>query len=211
MRLVRTAVAAAAGLSLVVVGTSGAATKPVCNLVTDAGGDATGAPVTGTPGVTPNGAAYDITSLDVANDKANFTGVIRVTTLSKTSSNAPTGLHWTVGFAVAGETYQLSAHNDPAGGETYELDSVDVPNNSYSMLSEATGVLDIAKNEVRISVPVSAIPTKVTSGSKITDITGTTGAYYSVPLVVSAEDGTDTAAGGSSYVAGAKSCVTPGK
>lgn len=212
MRLVRPALAVAVVGSLAAAGIASAAPKPkpVCNLVTDAADDATGAPLAGTPGVAPNGPAYDITSLDVASNATTLTGVVRVKALSKTSSTAPSGIHWTIGFTVAGSDFQLSAHNDAADGEAYELDSVDKAGQTYDKIADATGVLDVATNEVRISIPASALGVKLT-GQKVTDIAGTAGAFYNVPMVVSGEDATDTATGDAAYTAGALSCVTPGK
>lgn len=232
MRLIRPCVAMTVGLSLVIAGSAGAAkkpppVKPVCNLVTDPSGDANLDPATGKNAVGPSVPAYDITSVDVANNATTFTGVLRVLTLAKKDNYAPTGIHWTVDFTVGDTQYLLSATEAVVGTSGAELDYIsDVKNNLYTKIADATAVFDTTANEVRLSVPVTAIKEKLTPGvTLVTALGATAGRSYAVPgppsdvappFVVkgdsaTAQDASDVATGTLTYKAGAKSCVTPGK
>lgn len=224
MKLVRTAAAAAAGLSLVIAGNSGAATKPACMLVTDAAGDsngiALGSPVPATSGG-PTTDALDITSVDVASDAKNVTAVLRVKKLAATSSSAPTGLGWTVNFTVNATTFSFAAHSNPVGTVTFDAAHSSVGTNSLYGAG-VTGVFDTTANEVRISAPVSLlVQESFKAGAKITEIGGIAGQDIAIPdatglfgggaILEGTVNNADVTTAGQDYVAGKTSCVKPGK
>ena len=226
MRLVRLATCTALAGSLLVVGTGHAAVKPVCNLVTDAAGDAKQVnaqppvPATTLPAGSSDD-AFDITSLDVATDKSVVTGVIRVKALSASSQYAPMGSSWFVSFAVDGATLTLGAHASATGTITYDGSYASATGGSLYP-GALTGAFDKVKNEVRITAPLSLFAAQATikSGTKLTAISGAAGQEVAVPEATGAFGGgtffsdansTDNAGGGQDYVAGTKSCVIPGK
>ena len=226
MRLVRLATCAALAGSLLVVGVSEAKTKPVCNLVTDAAGDANQLnalpPVPST--TIPAGSsddAFDITSLDVASDKTNVTGVIRVKALSASSQYAPMGSNWSISFTVDAATLTLAAHASATGTITYDGSYAAATGGSLYP-GYLTGAFDKAKNEVRITAPLSlfAAQASIKSGTKLTAISGSAGQEVAIPeatgklgggTFLSDANSTDTAGGGQDYTAGASSCVVVGK
>ena len=107
--------------------------KPVCNLVVD---PATDGPPTGD-------ASLNIVSADVATNATTITAVIRVQKLSDPDLMAPQGRFYELQFT--GTSQQIGvpiyAMLSPAGN-TFEGGA-------------GTGVVDVAKNEIRISVPLS--------------------------------------------------------
>lgn len=107
--------------------------KPVCHLVTDPKGDA---PPTGD-------SSLDIVSADVATNARTITAVIRVAKLSNPDTMAPEGEYYAFNFtAGAGQGgHSLYAMLSPVG-------------NSFEG-GAGTGVVDTAKSEIRISVPLS--------------------------------------------------------
>ncbi len=198
MRLVRTATALALTGSLFAVGASQAATAPVCKLMTDAEGDVTAV----------QSKNLDIVSGDIASDSKNLTGVIRVAGLSSSDSTAPSGFGHQVRFNVDGGAvpFYFLASNEPSpiGSLTFEYGTVD--GNILTKVGDAVGVVDTKANEIRMSAPTSVFGVK--AGSKITGMQAVTQRRFVVLLSggdSSAIDDTKT------YIAGTKSCVTPGK
>lgn len=212
----------AVGAWLAVAAPAGARppTRPaaVCNLVADPTGDALTSPTAYVP-VLPRGSsddAMDITSADVATGGGMLTGVLRVKKLSATSSNAPMGMTWRVGFTAGRFSFTLAAHAGPTGSPAFDA--------AYSSLSggatyayDATGVLNMATNEVRITVPLSLLApqTNIKPGTTLSGITGETASEIRVPNVkgslgFSNRHSVDLAAGETNYVAGQMSCVKVG-
>ncbi len=203
----RVLTAAAIVLASVLTPVAEAATKPkaVCNLIVDAKGDGA------------YGGSLDIVSADIATDTKKITAVIRVASFAETNSQAPTGQEWYMHFQIPGSSTEsflsyLSTPTDKSFGYG-EVNAVTGVNNG---LGEATGVADRAKNEIRITAPISSwAGAKAPAGAKITAITAE--AYWfqgvSVPGVVSGGrlDASDDGAAKTSYTSGAKSCVVVGK
>ena len=199
------------------------APKPVCQLVKDAKGDATYNNV-------PGDSSVDITSADVASDGKTITGVIRVDKVVNPNPQAPAGQAWFVKFNVKGapEILFLSARAYPTGdkfvfGYTAPDPNTDV-NTSYT-LGTATGVIDTAKNEIRISTAAAGFKVakaNIVKGAKLSGLLADSWRIAGQGAVPSQEVGParaplggfllpfDSATGGS-YVVGTKSCVALGK
>lgn len=226
MKLVRPAVALATLACLAGGVTANAATKPkpVCNLVPDASGDANGVDLGSPVPATTAGSsipALDITSVDVASDKKTITAVVRVKQLSAKSSTAPTGMSWNAQFTVGETTFFFGAHANPTGALSYDAAYESTGTNSLYANGSVTGVFDSAKNEVRITAPISLLEQEsIKLGTKITAIEGATGPEIAIPDATGLFGGgailegntyiSDTASGGKDYTSGALSCVKPG-
>ena len=200
------------------------AAKPVCNLVSDATGDAS---VSGVPG----GAGDDITSADIASDGKTLTGVVRVAGLAANDPEWLNGRAYFADFSVPGseDVLFVQARAYPTGVIwSYGYSGVDPTsgvNTSYT-LGSATGVIDVAKKEVRISAPVKGFVTgakaKLAKGVKLKGLGARIYRQGGQGLVPSQEvAGTRVPlsglnvlldeASGSSYVVGTPSCVAVGK
>lgn len=211
MRAVRPALVLALASSLLGVGAAHAVTKPkpkpVCNLITDGSGDASlQAPI-------PSDDSLDIVSGDLASDAKNVTAVIRLKDLAATSPAELTGRNYYFLFSVPTAVNPIYfSYESDATGETGNFGAL-VPDDAtgvgtYTRSGEATASLVPAKNEIHLSVPVSALSGlgKVKPGAKVTGMTISTTAVLGV-LVADI----DTAEAAKSYKAGALSCVKPGR
>jgi hypothetical protein len=219
MRIARPVVCLAAVAALVGAGTAGAAVKkpvvkPVCNLVTDPAGDAS------LQDPLPVDDGEDIVGGDVASDAKNFTAVIRLKDVSS-SGLGQLGRDIQMQFDLAGAVakvwigYTTSAY----GGDAFQYGLIAQGEGGVtSPTGDAVGIIDTAKNEIRMTVPVSALNGlgKAKPGAKVSNISVTgsqlvglapnpTGTYGFESLAV------DEAAATKSYVAGQLSCVKPGK
>lgn len=207
----RTALATSLVATVALAGGAAAAPKPVCNLMSDPKGDASFLDTL------PNDRSLDIVSADVASDAKTLTGVLRVDAFSAVSPTSPLGRGYYVMFNAPKAEFPiyLNVQITPdvtrfAWGTRETLAS---GNGSYVRKGEATGVIDAAKNELRISVPLAdvAAVTKLTPGTKLTALTASTtsviGTSASGGLVATVDD----AAGSKAYLVGTPSCVAPGK
>ncbi|MDX6197657.1 MAG: hypothetical protein QOJ79_808 [Actinomycetota bacterium] len=218
----RPAVAVLFASSVVVGGVAHAApakVAPVCNLVEDAKDDTFALRYqetihdVGGPGLYgPAEPALDIVSADVAADAKTITAVLRVNKLAKSASSAPGGLSYRVQFSAPGESDEnmyLSAATTGAA-DTFAAGTRAITANLSTKLADATGVFDLAKNEIRISVPLATFAAQ--------------GVKVGTPLSFSGLDQTSarlTPTGSSSfadvalsekgYKVGTPSCVVPGK
>ena len=215
--------------SLLLLGVAGHATaapakKPVCNLVSDATGDAN---VNGVPG----GAGDDIVSADFGSDAKTLTGVVRMAGLAANDPEWLNGRAYFAEFTAPGspDVLFVQARAYPTGViYSYGYSGVDPTsgvNTSYT-LGQATGVVDVAKKEVRISAPVKGFvegaKAKLAPGATLKSIGARVYRQGGQGLVPSQEvAGTrvplsglnvllDDATGGT-YVMGTKSCVVVGK
>ena len=159
MKLVRPAVAAALGAGLVLAGTAGAVTKPVCNLVTDASGDATGFVVTSSP--LPNDATLDILSADVATNAKNFAGIIRLAAVGKDSTSMQDTYY--LNFSANGTKYFVSANYDGTTATFTAGDFSGTPAGSRHSIGSISGKVDAASKTVSFSAPLSTWGLKGTS------------------------------------------------
>jgi hypothetical protein len=179
--------------------------KPVCNLVTDASGDAKDVGGTNDP-------SMDILSADVATNAKYITAVIRVAGLSTgTDSQAASGREWDVAMALPGASngqLVLGVQTGPFG--TRDADNLG---------GKAT--LDTAHHQIVITEKLSAIKTfhaHIVSGKtrlsqfrvgahSIVQLPAVGGLWASTsPLGAPQDDATSNA----TYLAGSPSCVKPG-
>ena len=194
------------------VASAKSAPAPVCNLVTDPAGDAS---------VDPAGAAaddgLDVVSVDIASDKNNITAVIRVKKLDTSAAR-----NWTAVFSADGTDFSLAGHITAAGTQVFDAAYAGATGGSIYGPG-TTGVFDTAKNEVRITAPLSLLSEQATikpGKTKVTGIGATTGAELLVPDVSGTFGPTlfsyspinaDTTDAGKDYLAGSASCVAVGK
>lgn len=199
---------------------------PVCNLVVDEKGDAKYNNV-------PGAAGDDIVTADLANDATTITGVVRLAGMSANDPQAPLGRNYSVLFTAPGSADLLfmSARTYPQGPKFvygYQAEDPNTGVNTNFSLGDASGVVDLAKGEVRISVPikgyVDGAKAKLAPGAKLAGLTASVdriGGQGFVPSQVLVP-GTprvplggfllpfDNATGGS-YLMGTPSCVAVGK
>jgi hypothetical protein len=217
--------------SLVLVGCAGMAAaapkaKPVCNLVSDAKGDATYNNVPGADG-------DDIVSADIASNGTTITSVLRAAAISANDPQAPLGRNYTVLFSApgSGDLLYLSARTYPQGTKFlfgYQAMDPNTGVNTNYALGDATGVVDTAKGEVHVSVPIKSFvdgaKAKLAPGAKLIGLSATVDRIVGQGFVPSQSPAPgaprvplggvllpfDNAAGGS-YVMGTPSCVVVGK
>lgn len=214
MRIARPVICLALAASLAAVGVAGAATrpkpKPVCNLLTDAAGDANSFLVAN-PGlpVPPSDDYLDVLSGDIATDARTLTAVLRMKAVGS-DATAPTGSTVYFNFFVGDAQYFVNAVLDGSGGATYNYGDF-TGTSGRKTLGVATGFIDPAKKEIHISVPVSAFPASIKSGTKITQLTALGQRFFGTAAAGGLTPTADEAASAKTYVAGSLSCVKPGK
>jgi hypothetical protein len=203
-------------------------TGPVCNTITDPAGDTFAVRSQDGEGVYgPQDDSLDVISGDLASDGKVVTAVVRIKKLSRTVSTSPTGLTASLGFLIGGSNTQVRLYAVLVSGqadrfEVGSLASDAVPNTPSTYVGEAKGVVDLAKNEVRITAPAALLapfgdlkpgtplfPNEAESATVargVPAITTTPGQPMSTrgPFA-------DIAAGGKAIKVGAPSCVVPGK
>jgi hypothetical protein len=186
--------------------------KPVCKNLSDDKGDVVFAQASDATAY--EDAALDIVSADLGSNAKTITAAIRVAKLSvpATTSAATT---YELRFSLpAGDPVFVLWANVPANGAaaTYGVGTVGDPTGQAAVdlatsTGTATGTVDLAHNEIRISAPLSAIAgakngLKASLDQAVAKRT-VPGQYYGR----FADDGT----GSKRYVLGTLSCVTPGK
>jgi hypothetical protein len=220
VKLVRLAVATALGASALVGVQANAAPKPPpCKIVTDAAGDATLL-----PGAGPTSNSLDITSADVASDKKRITVVIRVKKLATSDpAFSPTGQRWNFTFTADTQELTFTALTDPTGKPTFQASYLDPVQGGSIYGGGVTGVLDLAKNEIRMTAELDLFAAQATikAGTKLTELGADAGAIIAVPdlaglfgggsLLTLNPPANDSAESTKTYVAGSKTCVTVNK
>jgi hypothetical protein len=196
----RTALAVTAAASVALAGGAAAAPAKVpCNVITDGTGD-----------VTAPSANLDIVSADVSSDAKKLTGVIRVAKLANSDGTAPTGFAYNFRFKVAGSAVQYyllaSSEPSPIGATTFEFGTIET-GNALTPIGDATGKIDLAANEVRITAPTSFGDVKIKPGTKLVDLQAVTQRRFVVLLSGADSTVIDQS---KSYVAGTRTCVKPG-
>lgn len=206
MKTVRLALAASIAASLLVAGVAQAA--PVsCKLVLDPAGDA-GATTAASGG--PSDDALDIRYLDLASDGKKITGVFGLTKPAVNAASAPNGYQLLLNFDVPGfaNPVYLNASSGRAG-LSFNFGQDD-PTTGLDTLGAATGVLDAAKNEIRVTAKLSdmkAAGVNLKAGQKLTGINGISSRDLVAFIVFADRANTDP----KDYTVGAKSCVAVGK
>lgn len=191
-------------------GASAAPAKP-CNLMVDPAGDASFL------GAAPNDRSLDIRSADVATDAKTLTGVLRLDAFSAVSPGSPLGRGYYVQFNVPGASFPIYLNLQITPDLTrYTWGTLEtLPNGSgrYVRKGDATGVVDGAANELRVSVPLSALATvtRIKPGTKLSALTATTTSVIGTSASGGLVATVDTAESSKSYITGSPSCVVPGK
>lgn len=204
--MIRLALAAAAATSLIAAGAASAA--PVsCKLIVDPAGDA-GATTAVAGG--PSDDALDIRYVDLATDGKKITGVLGLTKPAVNAATAPNGYQLLLNFEVPGfaNPVYLNATSGRAG-LSFNFGQDD-PTLGLKTLGAATGVLDTAKSEIRITAKLSdlkAAGVNLKPGQKLTGINALSSRDF--VLVITFADRANTDA--KDYTVGAKSCVAVGK
>lgn len=127
------------------------APRPVCNLVTDPGGDVTPS----APGVDNND--YDIRSADIATDAHRLTAVIRLASLAPEDPKSAMARDYELDFTANGSTFALQA-SLLTGGDSFEaaVYSTSAAGGRYGTdLGAMSGVVDTAHHEIRMTAPLS--------------------------------------------------------
>jgi hypothetical protein len=209
MRITRPAVCFALAASLVGAGAADAAVKPkpkpVCNLITDAKGDAALSTAQPTP---PQEDGLDVVGGDLAGNSKLLTGVIRLASIAKPAT-APLGYGALLTFRApdsATDLY-LRVASSPLLGDSAEF-GYDDDVNGLTSLGDATVTTDAKKNELHITAPLSGFDGHGTikSGTKLSSMAIRTSRDWGVLLTYA-----DEAVGSKTYAVGTLSCVTPGK
>jgi hypothetical protein len=169
---------------------------PVCNLIVDEAGDATGTGIadTSTPSSDAN---LDIISADIASNATTVTAVVRLSALSASDQAAPTGQKYTVSVSVGESQLTLQAQISPMGNSFGTSGGV-----------KGSGVVDEAAKEVRISAALADLPVKIPPGTPMTALAANS--YRSVGTTDVVLGRADNAASTKSYVAAYPSCVKVG-
>jgi hypothetical protein len=199
-----------------------------CNTITDPAGDTFAVRSQDGEGVYgPQDDGLDVISGDLASDGKVVTAVIRVKKLSRTVQTSPTGLTASLGFLIGGSSTVVRLYGELISGQPDRFEvsataSDAVPNTPSTFVGAATGVVDLAKNEVRITAPAALLapygalkpgtplfPNEAESATVargVPAVTSTPGQPMSTrgPFA-------DIAAGGKATKVGAPSCVVPGK
>jgi hypothetical protein len=209
-----------------------AAAKPACHIITDPAGDTFAVrtqndPPAGDPHYGPQDDSLDVVSGDLASDGKVVTAVIRIKKLSRTVQTSPTGITASLGFLIGGSDTVVRLYAVLTTGQTdrFEVSAISsgaLANTPATYVGDAHGVVDLAKNEIRITAlgtllapygtlkpgtPLfpnenesATVGRNVPSGTKTQGQPMTTRGPFA-----------DIAAGGKAIKVGAPSCVVPGK
>ncbi|MBK5305119.1 MAG: hypothetical protein JJD92_00370 [Frankiaceae bacterium] len=229
----RLALVPAIALVALVSPMANAATKPAkvapsCNTITDPAGDTFAVRSQDQQGAYgPQEDGLDVTSGDLASDGKVVTAVVRIAKLSRSIALSPTGMSAGIEFTIGGSDtiVRLQAVLVTGQADRFEVTSIAadaVPNTPSTYVGAATGVVDLPKNEVRISAPVALLAPfgPVTKGTKLFPgdaQSATTGRATPVSTTTPGAPAStrgafaDVAIGGKPVVVGAPSCVVPGK
>lgn len=130
--------------------------KPVCKVVQDAKDDATETLETDSP----TDPGLDIVSADIATDANRITVVWRVSSLAGAPTSWPAGRGFNFQFKIHGEVNVLAA--------------TVAPNGNLWQAGKGQGVVDAAKNEIRMTVPIADLREKFKPNERLTDMLVTT-------------------------------------
>jgi hypothetical protein len=185
--------------------------KPVCKNLTDDKGDVVFAQASEATAYEDE--SLDIVSADLGSDAKTITAAIRLAKLSVPAATSAATTYELRFSLPAGEPVFALWANVPANGAaaTFGVGTVGDPTGQDTVdlttsTGTATGKIDTAKNEIRISAPLSAIA-GAKKGQKVSldqavAKRGLPGQYYGR----FADDGV----GSKRYVLGSLSCVKPG-
>lgn len=219
-------IAAALGVALATVAgaAQAAPVKKVCNLVADATGDTFAARAQDGTAPGPQDDAFDIKSGDIASDGKTITAVIRVAKLTN-ATTSPQGRGFAFDFLLPTSDLQGSLRAVLITGQAPYFEATvkdpSVPNSPSTFLGTVKGVVDTAKNEIRISAPaatfaqlgaikkgtlITPASDAATSGRAVPPSPGVAGAPVTTRYVFA-----DVATDSKPYRVGTPSCVAIGK
>lgn len=169
--------------------------KPACNLIKDAKGDATDNG-TGRAVATPNDPNLDLLSADVATNATTLTAVFRLASVDGTGNNSPTGRAYNLSFLAKSTVIEIEALVGPGNLHKWADD-------------KGKGTIDTGKKEIRVHVPLSALPVQIKPGDKFTEMKASTWRWVGItPISLGqADNGVATTPYSASY----PSCVAVGK
>lgn len=185
--------------------------KPVCNLIVDDKGDGAGL-------VDNSSGGLDVVTADIASNAKSVTAVLRLAAAPPAAGdpNAPEGATYYVSWTAPGAAnpVYLSAATDVTGAMSYAMGDIQ-PSPAGGVYQNATGAVTGHVNGSVITINVdrsvfSALAT-MKPGTKMTGLQADVFYPVEVPKVGGLLEQADAAAGTKPYVAGAASCVTPGK
>lgn len=201
---------AALAVVLVAAGAPAAAAKakPVCQLVTDATGDATLADGT------PNRAALDIVSADVATGARNLVGVVRLASVA-TDPTLATGVTYRLSWTAGGvpQEFRLAVFSD--GTRVVLFDPNAVGGQTGDEI-DAKAVVDSATSSITWTLPRKANKVLAKKGTKFSGLSVSANAPFNLktpsasPVTFTGQMSFlpgDTASSGKTYTDLAPSCV----
>jgi hypothetical protein len=203
VKLARPAIALAVSSTLALGGAAFAAVpkpKPVCNLVTDKAGDATGFVATGLP--LPNDSYLDVLSADIATSTKKLAATIRLAAVGKDSTTVLDTYY--VNFAVGTTRYFVSATYDGKTA-TYSAGDFSGTNGQRKTLSKIDGKVDAKKKTVSFSAPLSTWGINPKAVFSDLDVLGQR--YLGNPNVGGATPTADEATSAKLYKGGTPSCL----
>ncbi|HVE98538.1 MAG TPA: hypothetical protein VNA12_05095 [Mycobacteriales bacterium] len=201
---------AATALALLSGGVAGAASSSSvakgCTVIIDPSGDATDAsmgPVAPPPGAPapPNDDYLDLLSAGLASDGEFVTTTLRMKAMGL-DVTSPHRSFWTVYFQVGAQKLSLHASTSPVGLWNYWWFNEATGDNG-----DATGTVDTARNEIRMTAPAEALSPLLRRGAKLTAINVRTGRF--LPIGLGAFMTVDSAATEKPHVVGSRSCLKP--
>jgi hypothetical protein len=212
--------------ALAVGGANAAAPKVSCKMITDGTGDAAVA----TLSPLPVDASDDILSADIASNAKSITAVIRLKGVAYPDPEWLPGRAYNVNFTLKGSPYDdifLTARTFPQGvqysiGHRETLPPLGSSSNIYDAV--ATGSIDTAKGEIRITAPMAVLSKlgKATKGTVIKSATASVERLVGQGVVASQTVNgnriplggfryeADASDGAKPYALGAQSCVKVG-
>lgn len=190
-----------------------AATPRSCRLIIDAAGDAQDQPYTTPP--SPNQPDLDIVSADVASDQNSVTTVVRVARLGTMLESPGTDNEFQFTFWVGKDSRAVTTYAyRGVDAEKFFFGVAPEGNSDNEPLSRATGVFDMANNEVRVTVPLTdaAHGRIIRRDTRLTHLGASTWRGYGLESAyTSIATGLDTASSAKTYVVGSPSCVAVGR
>ena len=208
----RIALLAAVVLAAALATPSMASTPRSCMLIQDKVGDAQDQPYTTPP--SPNQPALDIVSGDVASNQNFVTTVIRVAQLGTALDSPGQDNQFQFTFWVGTDSRAVT---------TYAYRSADAESFWFAVTPEgggpepsslATGVFDVAHNEVRVTIPLdqAAHGRIIRPSTRFTHLAASTWRGYGLgKAYTSIATGLDTASSDKTYLVGSPSCVAVGR
>ena len=189
--------------------------KRACMLVRDVAGDATDQPGLAVPGI--NQPDLDIVSADVASDPRAVTTVVRVQDLGTALDAAGRRTQYRFSFHLGAYGDVVTYAYRGVDGEKFHVTVPTEGEGTTKTLLPATGVFDVARSEVRVTIPLQQASgnRKIRRPTYISELAAATfrgvGPVAGVAGSIGVSTGVDTASSTSRYVVGSPSCVQVGR